>query len=131
MKKMAFALLVIFFSLSIKAQQLTCLDKLLPVSRHSGLHQLSREEWNDGKDGLDSTNVVAAFNSLTGGKLFCRPGEIQIKVQPICQLVITDIPQSNVCYLHTDLGYFVVSRDNGKTVNFIFSKDKTYANPTE
>jgi hypothetical protein len=129
MKKFAWLWLASFYTLGALAQELTCLDKLLPFSRFSGLHHLSREEWNDGKDYLDAENSRLALNSLLGGKLLCRSGEVQIKIAPVCQVLLADIPHSNVCYVHTNLGYFVISRDNGRNVNFIFSKDRRFADP--
>ena len=130
MKNIAWLMLASFFSFGAFAQELTCLDKLLPYSRFSGLHHLSREEWNDGKDYLDTDNSRLALNSLVGGKLFCRTGEVLIKISPVCQTLLPDLPQSNVCYIHTNLGYFVLSRDSGRNVNFIFSKDRRFSGST-
>lgn len=126
MKKFATAFFVSFMSVSTFAQELTCLDKLLPFSRHSGLHMLTKEEWNDGSEFLSAENALVAFNTLLSRKLLCKTGEVAVAIQPTCQPLLADVPQSNVCYLHTNVGYFVLSRDNGKNVNFIFSRDKTF-----
>lgn len=129
MKKIIIALVVLAFNFSAFAQELTCLDKLLPFNRHSGLHQITKEEWNDGKEGLDAESAQVAFTFLTNSKLFCKSNEIEIKVYPICSKIIADITQSNTCFIFTNLGYFVASRDGGRNVNFIFSKDKTFTEP--
>ncbi len=131
MKKLIIAAALSLTSVSSFAQGMTCLNKLLPYSRYSGLHQLTKEEWSNGKEGLDEESAKGAFNALVGGKLMCKSGEVSIKIQPDCKLLLSDIPQSNVCYLHTNLGYFFISKDSGSTVNFIFSKDKRFNDSAE
>lgn len=132
MKKLTILFIVfVLHASAFAAQELTCLDKLLPYNRHSGMHQLAKEEWNDGKEGLDAESAKAALLSLTNSKLLCKPNEIAIKVFPVCSSIIADLTQSNTCFVYTNVGYFVVSRDNGKNVNFIFSKDKRYSEPAE
>jgi hypothetical protein len=126
MKKISLIAIISLFSFSIFAQELTCLNKLLQYSRHSGLHQLSKEEWSDGKDYLDAEGARSAYVSLTGGKLMCKTGEIEIKIEPVCQQIIADLAASNVCYLFSTLGYFIISKDSKSNVNFIFSKDKRF-----
>jgi len=129
MKKIVISLMVFAFSASLFAQELTCLDKLLPYNRHSGLHQITKDEWNDGKESLDAENALTALTFLTNSKLFCKTNEVVIKVFPVCSTISADITQSNTCFIFTNLGYFVASRDTGRNINFIFSKDKTYADP--
>lgn len=131
MKKLSTLLFVFVLHASAFAQELTCLDKLLPFNRHSGLHQLSKDEWNDGKEGLDVEGAKSALASLTDSKLLCKPNEIVIKVLPVCSTIIADLTQSNTCFVYTNLGYFVLSRDNGRNVNFIFGKDKRFSEPAE
>jgi hypothetical protein len=116
----------LFLNLSAFAQELTCLDKLLPYNRFSGLHQISRDEWNDGKDGLDGENARLALNYLITNKLLCKTSEVVIKVHPVCTPIIGDLVQSNTCFIFTNLGYFIANRDSGRNVNFIFSKDKKF-----
>lgn len=130
MKKF-FGIFVLLFSTLSFAEDITCLDKLLPFNRHSGLHQVTKDEWTDGKNTLDAETVKTAVNFLTNTKLLCRSGEVVIKVFPVCNQTIADLPQSNTCFVYTNLGFFVVSRDNGTNINFIFSKDKRFseANP--
>lgn len=127
MKKLAIACLISLVSLSAFAQELTCLDKLLPFSRHSGLHMLTKEEWTDTTNGLNPENAKIAFETLLNRKLMCRTNEVTIAIQPVCTQILADMTQSNVCYLHTNVGYFVLSRDNVKNVNFIFSRDKLFS----
>lgn len=129
MKKIVISLMVFAFNASLFAQELTCIDKLLPYNRHSGLHQITKEEWNDGKDSLDSENALTALTFLTNSKLLCKTNEVVIKVFPICSAISSDITQSSTCFIFTNLGYFVANRDAGRNINFIFSKDKTYADP--
>ena len=109
------------------SQDITCLNKLLPYNRHSGLHQLASDEWPHAKDYLDSELVTLSLNYLTQSKLFCRNGEMVIKIHPICTSIIPDITQSNTCFAYTNLGYFVISKDNNKNINFIFNRDKRYS----
>lgn len=127
MKKSFLGLFVLLFSTLSFASEITCLDKLLPFNRHSGLHQVTKDEWTDGKNTLDAETVKTAVHFLTNSKLLCRSGEVVIKVFPVCNQTIADLPQSNTCFVYTNLGFFVVSRDNGTNVNFIFSKDKRFS----
>jgi carbohydrate-binding DOMON domain-containing protein len=127
MTKRILASLCLLLSLSSQAQEMTCLDKLMPYSRHSGVHMIAKEEWNDGKDGLDAENSLTVIQFLINSKLLCRSGEVSIKVNPVCAQVIADLPQSNVCYAHSNVGYFVLSRDNNRNVNVIFSKDRRFS----
>lgn len=113
-------------SLSTFATEITCIDKLMPYNRYSGLHQVTREELNDGKDNLDSETARTALAYLINSKLLCKSNEVAIKVYPVCTPVIGDIVQSNTCFVFTNLGYFILSRDGGRNVNFIFAKDKKY-----
>lgn len=126
MKILSLGLLFLLFSTAGFAQ-VTCLDKLLPSSRYSGLHHMTRDEWNDGKDVLDAESARAALTFLTNSKLLCGPKDVVIKVEAECTSVIKDIPQSNTCFVFTNLGYFILSRDTGRNVNFIFTKDKSFS----
>lgn len=119
-------LLLFVFSLSAIAQEMTCLDRLLPFNRHSGLHMVTRDEWNDGKEGLNNENVAQALRFLINSKLLCQASEVTIRTEPVCNNAIADLPQSNSCFIFTNLGYFVATRDAGRNVNFIFSKDKRF-----
>lgn len=117
----------LFFSHFSYAQTMSCLDKLLPYNKHSGLHQITRDEWNDGKEVFDNESAKNALLFLTNSRLLCRADEVIIKVTPSCSLLIADLPQSQTCFAFTNLGYFVISRDNGRNINFIFSKDKRFS----
>lgn len=123
----AFTVLGLLFSLTTQAQSLTCLNKLLPYNKHSGLHQLTREEWNDEKESLDPEAARSALNFLITSRLLCKSSEVVIKVQPTCAPLLADFVQSQSCFVFTNLGYFILSKDNGRNVNFIFSKDKRFA----
>ncbi|HXH29964.1 MAG TPA: hypothetical protein VNJ01_04060 [Bacteriovoracaceae bacterium] len=127
MKVISIFCIVLFTSLSSYAQEMTCLEKLLTYSRFSGFHQLSRDEWTDTTDQLTVSSAKAALNSLLGSKLLCDNTEVVIKSMAACNLLVADVPQSNVCHIYTNLGYFVVSKDNGRNINFIFSKDSRFA----
>jgi hypothetical protein len=127
MIKSGFGLFVLLFTTLSFAQQITCLDKLLPYNRYSGLHQLTKDEWTDGKNTIDAETTKTVVTFLTNSKLLCRQGEVVIKVHPVCSQTVADLPQSNTCFVYTNLGYFIVSRDNGTNVNFIFSKDKRFS----
>jgi hypothetical protein len=131
MKKLIVLIIVIIFQTHAFAQEMTCLDKLLPFNRYSGQHQVSKEEWNDGKEVIDSESARSALTYLTNAKLFCKTNEVVIKVAPICSTIIADLPQSNTCFMYTNVGYFVLSRDLGRNMNFIFSKDKRFADPKQ
>jgi hypothetical protein len=124
---MIFSVFILCFSLSAFAQELTCLDKLLPFNRHSGLHQVLRDEWSDGKEVLDTEGAEAALKFLTNSKLLCRTGEVVVKLAGTCSQTVADLPQSNTCFIFTNLGYFVLSRDNVRNINFIFSRDKRFS----
>ncbi len=122
------ALFLFLVSLSAIAQEMTCINRLLPLNRHSGLHMVTRDEWNDGKEAVDPENVQVVLKFLVNSKLLCRDGELQIRTVPVCGQTVADLPQSNTCFVFTNLGYFIVSRDNGRNVNFIFSRDKRFEN---
>jgi len=111
------------------AQELTCLDKLLPNNRYSGTHQVMKEEWSDDSTELNNVNGKAVLTYLLGSKLFCKDHEYKIVIDPFCTKLGADLPKSNTCFAHTSLGYFVFTRDLGKNTSFIFSRDKTYAEP--
>jgi hypothetical protein len=126
MKKSGLCFLLFFSQLSF-AQEMTCLDKLLPFNRHSGLHQLSKDEWNDGREVFDQESARSSLFFLTNSKLLCKTDEVVIKVQPACSTMIPDIPQSHSCFVFTNLGYFTITRDAGRNINFIFSRDKRFS----
>lgn len=126
MNRMIFSVFILCLSLSSFAQELTCLDKLLPFNRHSGLHQVLRDEWTDGKEVLDAEGAESAIKFLTNSKLLCRTGEVVVKLAATCTQTVADLPQSNTCFL-SNLGYFVLSRDNVRNINIIFSRDKRFS----
>ena len=126
MKSVWFGILFLLFSTAGFAQ-VTCLDKLLPASRYSGLHHVTRDEWQDGKEVLDIEGARAALHFLTNSKLLCNPKDVVIKVEPECTSIIKDIPQSNTCFIFTNVGYFVLNRDSGRNLNYIFTKDKSFS----
>lgn len=127
MNKLIFFVLSLFWSFQGFSQDITCLNKLLPYNRHSGLHHLASDEWSNAKDYLDPEQVTLSLNYLTQSKLFCRAGEMVIKIHPACTPILGDIPQSNTCFAYTNLGFFIISKDNNKNINFIFNRDKRYA----
>lgn len=129
MNKALIAFIVLTLNLSAFAQEMTCLDKLLPYNKHSGLHLITRDEWNDGKEMLDSEGAKNVLAYLTNSRLLCKGHEVVIKVSPVCTPILPDLTQSNTCFIFTNLGYFIATRDNGRNVNFIFSKDKRFAEP--
>lgn len=126
MNKLTLAFFV-FCSVSAFAQELTCLDKLLPFNRYSGSHLLTKEEWTDNKDTLDAESAQAALRSLVGSKLLCKQDEVLVRIAPVCHTVVADITQSNACFVYTNVGYFFITKDSGKNTNFVFSKDKRYS----
>lgn len=129
MNKALIAFIVFTLNLTAFAQEMTCLDKLLPYNKHSGLHLITRDEWNDGKEMLDSEGAKNVLAYLTNSRLLCKGHEVVIKVSPVCTPILPDLTQSNTCFIFTNLGYFIATRDNGRNVNFIFSKDKRFAEP--
>lgn len=106
------------------AQGTTCQNKLLGFNRYTGLHSLMKDEWTDNLSTLDPQTAVAAMDALVLGKLICRRGELTLSASPTCKQMISNDSFSTVCYAPTNLGHFVISRDIGKNLNFIFSKDK-------
>ena len=106
---------------------MSCLDKLLPYNRYSGLHQITKEEWSDGRDEFDPEGAKAALNFLVNSKLFCRQNEVTIATGPDCMSLSVDVPQSHICFIFTNIGHFTISRDQVRNFNFIFSRDKRYS----
>lgn len=118
------------FAFASFAQDITCLDKLMPTSRFSGFHQLTKEDWQESAElQLDTESAKLAIKTLTQSKLFCKADEVKIKLEPVCTQTMADLPQSHSCFVFTNLGYFVITKDGGKNTNFIFSKDKKFAEP--
>lgn len=128
--KTIFFISLLTLSMGSFAQGLSCMDKLLPSGRFSGAHLLAKTEWNDpGKEALDQESALTAFHALINNKLLCSHNEVTIKIHPTCQTFQPDIPKSTVCYLFTNIGYFFISRDMGRNVNFTFSRDKRFQEP--
>jgi hypothetical protein len=127
MKKIMSILIGMLFSINIFSQEMTCMDKLLPYNRHSGVHQLSNEEWPGKKGNFNPDKIEKALEFLLYSKLLCRNSEILIKVKPVCSPILPDITQSNTCFAFTSLGYFIISKDNVQNFNFIFTRDKRFS----
>lgn len=127
MKHILISLFFLLFSAISVAQEITCLDKLLPYNRHSGLHQVFFDEWTDGKEILDAQAAETALKFLVNSKLLCKTDEVIIKVAPVCSHIIGDLDQSTTCFAFTNVGFFVFSKDNVKNINIIFSKDKRFS----
>lgn len=122
--KTFFIALLMVVSFNSFAQSMSCLQKLLPYNNNSGVHQVVKEEWDLGKDSLDSEAATKAMRFLTNSKLFCRDNEISVTIDSVCSQVLSDVPESLVCYLQTNLGHFVITKDRMRNLNFIFSRDK-------
>jgi hypothetical protein len=118
----AWIAVLVLVSSSAFAQEMTCLDKLLPFNRHSGVHQITKEQCSVCSDTLDSAGARKALNSLIISRLFCRENEVQLTMEPMCDVVSADIPDSNVCYVKTNLGHFFITKDRARNFNIIFSK---------
>ena len=99
----------------------------MPYSRYSGAHQLHIEEWDDGQESVDAKSALKAFESLIGEKLMCRENEVVIKLSPVCQMISSGLKQSQVCFLFTNLGHVIISKDKGKNTNFVFTRDNQFA----
>ncbi len=125
--KSCFILLTLTFSLELLAQEMTCLDKLLPFNRYSGLHQVTKEEWTDNRDDFDPESAKSALNFLVNSKLFCRQNEMSIATGPDCTSIVAGVPQSTICFVFTNLGHFTITRDQVRNFNFIFTRDRQYA----
>jgi hypothetical protein len=102
--------------------KLSCIDKLLPSNRFSGLHQLTRQEWNDGKSELDPVAARQAVSALLYSKLLCKHDEINLTIEPSCGHILVDRDTSHTCYVESNLGYIFLTKDSGKNINFIFSR---------
>ncbi len=124
--KTSVMLFALFVSLSAFSREITCLDKLLPFNRYSGLHHVDRDEWYDGQETLEPEGVSKGIAFLTNVKLLCKSEEVVVTVAPVCSVLIPELPQSNSCFVFTNVGYFVVSRDNNRNMNFIFSRDRRF-----
>jgi hypothetical protein len=122
MRAIVWSYLLLAAPLYASSPRLSCIDKLLPTNRFSGLHQLTRQEWNDGKNELDPTAARQAVTAVLYSKLLCKQDEINITIEPNCMLVVADRETSNVCYVESNLGFFFITKDSGRNVNFIFSR---------
>lgn len=119
------AVVLLFFSINTYAQSISCLSKLLPYNRFSGTHILLKQEWTDNKETLDAETAINSLKYLLSNKLYCTENEVVTTVEPVCDLLIKDMPQSNTCFLSTNLGHFHITRDSAKNINFVFTKDKS------
>lgn len=122
--KLFLALILSALSFSVIAQEMTCLDKLLPYNRHSGVHMLTREQCSGCVDVLNKDSAKMALKTLLNSRLFCNESDVTLTLDPICDFVSRDIPESNVCYLKTNLGYFFISKDYARNFTFIFTRNK-------
>ncbi len=122
--KLIFTLILSAFSFSVMAQEMTCLDKLLPFNRHSGVHMLTREQCSGCSDVLNKDSAKKALKTLLNSRLFCNESDVTLSLDPVCELVSRDLPDSNICFIKTNLGYFFVSKDYARNFNFIFTREK-------
>jgi hypothetical protein len=131
MHKISVGMLFLFISFAGFAQELTCLEKLLPYNRHSGLHNLTKDEWYDGKESLDAESIKSGLKYLLSSKLLCKTTDVVIKIEPVCSFMVADLAQSNACFVFTNVGHFLINRDSVRNTNFIFSKDKKFSETIE
>ncbi len=122
--KLYFTLIVSAFSFSVMAQGLTCLDKLLPFNRHSGVHMLTREQCSTCADVLTKDSAKLALKTLLNSRLFCSETDVILSMDPVCDLVARDLPDSQICFVKTNLGHFFISKDYARNFNFIFTREK-------
>ena len=106
------------------AQEIRCLDKLLPFPRPSANHQLSKIDWTPSQEKLGPQEAKLALESLLYGKLFCSVKEIEIKSEAICHELLEGVGTTSVCVVSTNLGNFIVNKDYQNNANFTFLKDK-------
>lgn len=103
--------------------QLRCIDKLLPIPRPSAPHQLSQGEWRSGTgERISTEDAYRAVFDLVFAKFLCRENEIAINPTAICSEPDPTIPELSSCYINSSLGYFVITQDTAKNVNFIFHR---------
>ncbi len=122
--KLILVLVLSIFPFALLAQGLTCLDKLLPFNRHSGVHILTREHCSGCMDTLTKDSAKFALKILLNSRLFCHEGDVTLSMEPVCELVSRDLPESSVCFVKTNLGYFFISKDYAKNFNVIFTREK-------
>lgn len=109
--------------------QLRCVDKLLPIPRPSGLHQLATGEWTPGSsEFLTTADAERALRSLLFGKLLCRETEIEFKGTTVCLPVDATAPESHSCYVPSNIGFFILTQDYAKNANVIFQRQKRARN---
>lgn len=119
----AWVAILVLVSSTAFAQEMTCLDKLLPFNRHSGVHQITKDQCSVCTDTLDSAGARIALKSLVVSRLFCRESDLVLMMEPMCEVISADIPDSNTCYVKTNLGHFFITKDRARNFNFIFSKN--------
>lgn len=117
------ACLAIFFCLNAQAQ-LRCLDKLVPLARPSGTHQLVANEWQPQNAGvLNEIDAHRATVFLVHSKLLCQANEIQLDANAYCSLIDANHPNLVTCSLQSNVGYFTLTQDWAKNANFVFTKN--------
>jgi hypothetical protein len=120
-------LFFLIMSLSSVAQEMSCLDKLLPYNKFSGSHVLNRDEWPESREALDPEISKRALTYLISSKLLCKQDAVSIKLEPVCSLIDMNQVQSQSCFIYTNVGFFVLNRDNGRNINLIFNRDKRFS----
>jgi hypothetical protein len=118
------ASLFLFGAVSTYAQEIRCIDKILPFPRPSAVHQLSKNDWTPSQEKLAPAEARIALESLLFGKLLCRSQEIEIKSEALCKDLIEAVATTSTCIIVTSLGNFTINKDYQNNANFIFIKDK-------
>ena len=120
------SIFVLAFLVNSAFASMKCIDRLLPLPRHSAVHQLSTGEWArnqlDGIHELDANEATRAFNSLVYGKLFCEKSEIRQTSESSCVQLDSTQSETLSCYITTNLGFFIINRDYQNNANIIFQR---------
>jgi hypothetical protein len=104
------------------AQEILCIDRLLPIPRPSATHQLAYNDWTGAPGALNSDSAKLALEALVFEKLFCESSDIEFSTTVNCQQLDPNRITSTTCYSASSLGQFVLTKDGAQNVNIIFHR---------
>ena len=124
---MRFILVLVMITINFaSAQEVRCIDRLLPMPRPSATHQLSSNDWTGNNTTLNSEDARNALRALVFDRYFCNAEEIEIENNINCQQMDLNQNSSMTCYLTTSLGQFVLTKDSVQNVNIIFHRGRRF-----
>ena len=120
MKNFVVAIFVVIFSASSNAND--CYERLTAnYSRDSQAFQLSEEGVDYSIERQTAQFAQSAVIALQE-KLGCQFEKSAAEYKSDCKEIVPGVSMSRVCYVSTDVGYFLVSVDMLENINIVFNR---------